>query len=128
MKSNRVFVSFAIEDVKLRDFLIGQKNNDKSPFEFIDMSVKSPWDYNWKEQCRTRIKGCDGMISIITPNTKNASGQLWEMKCAKDENVPVLCIYGYRDYKYSSTIPYEYGVYNIYDWNWDIVKNWLSRI
>ena len=79
----RIFISFAMEDRNLRDFLVGQSKNDNSPFEFVDMSVKEPWDSEWKTKCITKIKGCDGVIAIVTRNTKNASGQLWEIKCAK---------------------------------------------
>ena len=43
-----IFISFAIEDKHLRDFLIGQKNNEKSDIEFKDMSVKQAWDSAWK--------------------------------------------------------------------------------
>ncbi|MFR7764720.1 MAG: hypothetical protein ACLU05_04810 [Anaerococcus obesiensis] len=42
------------------------------------MSVKQPWTSSWKTNCRTKIRSCDGMIAIITSNTKNADGQLWE--------------------------------------------------
>lgn len=84
----RIFISFAIEDKNLRDLLKGQSKNPSSNIEFVDMSVKKPWDFKWKTNCRTRIKGCDGMISIITKNTKNALGQIWEMNCAKQEGVP----------------------------------------
>ena len=83
----RIFISFAVEDKVLRDFLVGQAKNDNSPFEFYDMSVKTPWDHAWKTNCRSKIKGCDGVIAIITSNTKNASGEIWEINCAKDENV-----------------------------------------
>jgi len=38
--SYRIFVSFAIEDEHYRDFLRGQAKNGRSPFEFVDMSVK----------------------------------------------------------------------------------------
>ena len=38
----RVFISFAYEDKVLRDFLEEKTRNEKSPFEFIDMSVKDP--------------------------------------------------------------------------------------
>ena len=62
----RIFISFAIEDENLRDLLKGQARNKNSPFEFVDMSVKQPWDSKWKTNCRIRIKGCDGVISIIT--------------------------------------------------------------
>lgn len=54
--AKRVFISFAIEDVKFRDFLVGQAKNERTPFEFVNMAVKEPWDEKWKTQCRTRIK------------------------------------------------------------------------
>ena len=45
MSKKRIFISFAIEDANLRDLLVGQVKNENSPFEFVDMSVKAPWDY-----------------------------------------------------------------------------------
>jgi hypothetical protein len=66
MSKNRIFISFAIEDKTLRDLLVGQARNEKSPFEFVDMSVKTPWDSAWKTNCRTKIKGCDGVLIIVT--------------------------------------------------------------
>ena len=39
-----VFVAFAIEDETQRDFLKGQSLNTNSPFEYIDMSVKDPYE------------------------------------------------------------------------------------
>ncbi|HFV1349452.1 TPA: hypothetical protein ACH70W_005186 [Escherichia coli] len=35
-----IFVAFAIEDERQRDFLKGQSLNTNSPFEYVDMSVK----------------------------------------------------------------------------------------
>ena len=64
--SNRVFIGFALEDRVYRDFLVGQAKNERSPFEFIDMSVKQPWDENWKANCRSRIRGCDGVIALVS--------------------------------------------------------------
>lgn len=123
----RIFVSFAAEDVRLRDLLKGQARNQKSPFEYIDMSVKTPWDYQWKTNCRTKIKGCDGMIAIITKNSKNADGQIWEIKCAKDEGIPVIAIYG-SDYHYGITVPSECGYVKLVDWTWPNISNWLRSI
>ena len=71
---NRIFVCFAIEDANYRTMLVGQARHEDSPFEFIDMSVKEPWDEKWKTQCRSRIKGCDGVIALISKKTKNAEG------------------------------------------------------
>jgi len=53
----RIFISFAIEDKKYRDFLVAQARNEQTPFDFVDMSVKKPWDPKvWRQKCRTKIK------------------------------------------------------------------------
>jgi hypothetical protein len=44
-----IFVAFAIEDERQRDFLKGQSLNTKSPFEYTDMSVKEAYTSEWKE-------------------------------------------------------------------------------
>src|SRR5699024_30074 len=90
---NRVFISFAIEDKWAKERMVGQALNEKTPFEFVNMAVNEPWSSEWKEKCRTRIKGCDGMIVMVSKNTANASGALWEVSCAKEEGVPVRGIY-----------------------------------
>lgn len=123
----RIFISFAIEDKNLRDLLKGQSRNTNTPFEFVDMSVKQPWDSQWKTRCRTRIKGCDGVISIITQHTRNADGQIWEMKCAKQENIPVIGIYG-NDYHPGISIPNECGHIRLMDWTWPNISNWISKL
>jgi len=127
MATKRIFISFAIEDVTLRDFLVGQAKNKNSPFVFTDMSVKKPWDSAWKTNCRTKIKGCDGMIIIVTKNTKNADGQLWEINCAKDESVPRRGIYGSTDNR-PATLPNELNGVRVVSWTWDNIKNWIDSL
>lgn len=123
----RIFISFAIEDERLRDLLKGQAKNSSSPFEFIDMSVKKTWDSMWRTNCRTRIKGCDGVISIITNNTGEADGQIWEMNCAKQEHVPVVGIYG-NDNHLGVKVPDECGYIRLMDWSWSNILNWINNI
>ena len=108
----------------MRDLLVGQSRNDNCPFEFIDMSVKQPWDSAWKTNCRTKIKGCDGVIAFITRNTPSADGELWEIKCAKEEGIPCLGIWGYNDY-YGS-VPREIMPIRVIDWNWEDIANWIK--
>jgi len=91
--ANRIFISFAVEDSYCRNLLVGQARNAKTPFELVDMSVKSPWLDSWKTRCRTKIKGCDGVIALVSRNTARAAGQLWEVRCARAEGVPVRGIY-----------------------------------
>lgn len=119
----RVFISFAAEDSNLRDLLVGQARNENSPFEFADMSVKKPWDSSWKTNCRIKIKGCDGLLAIITPNTRNAEGQLWEINCAKEEGVPRKGIWGYDNVHPSIN---ELSGVAIANWIWSNIANWLA--
>src|SRR4051794_40907332 len=96
---NRIFISFAIEDANYRTMLAGQAKREGSPFEFIDMSAKKPWEEQWKTQCRSRIKGCDGVIALVSKNTMAADGARWEMKCANEEHIPLIGVYCDKDNK-----------------------------
>jgi hypothetical protein len=92
-----VFIAFAIEDETQRDFLVGQTLHSRVPYEFIDMSVKVPYDNNWKESVRTRIKRSDGVIALVSKNSLYSSGQKWEIACAKEEKKRVLGIWAYTN-------------------------------
>ena len=90
------------------------------------MSVKEPWSSEWKTNCRTKIKGCDGVIGIITNNTRKADGQIWELKCAYEEGLPVLLIYGYTDQR--PTLPIEISGRQVYGWTWENISSFLGRL
>lgn len=90
-----VFVAFAIEDERQRDFLKGQSLSPRAPYEFIDMSVKERYESGWKEKVRTRIRRSDGVIALVSKNSLTSEGQKWEIQCAKDEGKPLLGIWAY---------------------------------
>lgn len=92
-----VFVAFAIEDERQRDFLKGQSLSPRAPYEFIDMSVKEAYDSGWKEKVRTRIKRSAGVIVLVSKNSLTSSGQQWEIACAKQESKPIRGIWAYSD-------------------------------
>ena len=92
-----VFIAFAIEDERQRDFLKGQSLHPRRPFEFIDMSVKEPYDKDWKDRVRTRIRRSHGVIVLVSNNSLSSSGQKWEIQCAKDESKPLRGIWAYKD-------------------------------
>lgn len=123
--SKRVFVSFAMEDEHMRDLLKGQALNTASPFEYTDMSVKEPWSSDWKEKCRARIAGCDGMIALLSKNSLMASGQRWEIKCAIEENVPLVGMYIYKD---DTTTPPEMTNQKIITWTWDAIASFIDSL
>lgn len=123
----RIFISFAVEDSNLRDMLVGQARNANSPFEFVDMSVKEPWSDSWKTRCRTKIKGCDGVIVIITKNSMKADGERWEIKCASEEGVQCLGIWG-NDNHSGVTVPPELPSYKVKDWKWSNISSWINNL
>jgi hypothetical protein len=90
-----VFVAFAMEDERQRNLLKGQSLNTKSPFEYIDMSVKEAYESEWKERVRTRIRRSDGVIALISKNSLSSDGQKWEIRCAKEERKPLRGIWAY---------------------------------
>ena len=93
--TKRVFVAFAIEDERQRDLLKGQSLHPKSTFEYIDLSVKEAYVTGWKDKVRTRIKGCDGVIALVSKNSAASEGEKWEIECAKEENKPIVGIRAY---------------------------------
>jgi len=86
-----------------------------------------PWDEKWKTQCRSRIKGCDGMIALVSKNTKNASGALWEVKTSKEEKVPVRGIYTTADER-PTTLPAEFSGVTVVSWTWLNIKAFLNSL
>ena len=110
-----VFVAFAIEDERQRDFLKGQSLHPRAPFEFIDMSVKEPYDTGWKERVRTRIRRSHGVIVLVSKNSLNSSGQRWEIQCARDEGKQIRGIWAYKDDRTSlaGVVTYEWSDANI---------------
>ncbi|MBB3753802.1 hypothetical protein FHT44_006324 [Mycolicibacterium sp. BK634] len=95
--SKVVFIAFAIEDERQRDFLKGQSLHARAPFDFIDMSVKEPYDSGWKDKVRTRIRRSHGVIVLVSENSLSSTGQQWEIQCARDEGKPIRGIWAYTD-------------------------------
>ncbi|MEN9326003.1 MAG: hypothetical protein RI943_424 [Bacteroidota bacterium] len=123
----KIFISFAIEDETYRDYLVQQAKNERSPFNFVDMSVKKPWSEDeWKKRCRTKIKRCDGMIVMLSKNTFHSSGVRWEIKCAKDERIPVIGMHIKKNNK--GAVPPELKGIPIIEWTWENLSRSLNKI
>ena len=117
-----VFVAFAIEDIRQRDFLKGQSLNPKSPFEYIDMSVKEAYNKEWKERVQIRIRRSDGVIVLVSKNSLTSSGQKWEIECAKEEKKKILGIWAYTDDRTNIV-----GV-NTKAWTWGNIKDFIDLL
>lgn len=117
-----IFVAFAIEDERQRDFLKGQSLNTDSPFEFVDMSVKEAYKAEWKTKVRTRIRRSDGVIVLVSKNSLSSSGQKWEVACAKEEKKRILGIWAYKDDRTNLE-----GV-NTKVWSWKTIENFIDDL
>lgn len=117
-----VFVAFAIEDERQRDFLKGQSLHTDCPFEYIDMSVKEAYDANWKDRVRTRIRRSDGVIALVSASSLTSSGQKWEIACAKEEGKPILGVWAYTDDR-TTLVGVTTRV-----WTWDTIANFINGL
>jgi len=90
------------------------------------MSVKEPWDDQWKTRCRIKIKGCDGVIALLSKKTWNAAGARWEMKCAIEEGIPIIGVHIHKDDK--GAIPPELKGKKVIEWTWAGIKRFLDSL
>lgn len=124
--AKRIFTSFAIEDERMRDLFVGQARLERVPYELVDMSVKEPWSDSWKTRCRTKIKGCDGVVVLITKNLKQADGARWEIKCAKEEGIPVIGVYiGEAN---ANDAPIELNGIRKINWTWPGIASFVNGL
>jgi len=121
----RIFIAFAKEDQRYRDFLVGQASLKSSPFDFFDFSVKEPWDEKWKTNCRSKIKGCDGLIALISKNTASADGELWEIGCSYEEEIPTMLMWINAE---RPAVPTLISGKRINVWSWDNLVSFIQGL
>ncbi|PIR17269.1 MAG: hypothetical protein COV46_04500 [Deltaproteobacteria bacterium CG11_big_fil_rev_8_21_14_0_20_49_13] len=116
------FISFDFDhDEFLRIALVGQANNDDSPFEIIDRSVKEHLTGDWKVKVKGRIQRANLVIVICGQHTHNASGVAAELQITKDAGKPYFLLKGYSDK--NCTWPTTAGQQDkMYDWTWPNLK------
>ena len=61
------------------------------------LTVKQPYDTQWKERVRTRIRRSDGVIALVSANSLTSTGQKWEIACAIEEGKPVRGIWAFSN-------------------------------
>ena len=64
------------------------------------------------------------MIVLISKHLKNADGAIWEIKCAKEEGIPILGLYmkgcGILD------TPYELNNIKKVTWTWAVIASFVN--
>lgn len=125
MGQPRIFISFAKEDIRYRDLLVGQGQNHDTPFTFQDMSLAEPFDSKWKTRCRAKIRNCHGFIALLSKKTWRATGARWEMQCAAEEEIPSIGIHIHADNK-GATPPELQG--RLIEWRWNRIAAFIQHI
>lgn len=93
MTIKQFFLTYAKNDRDIRDRFVGEAVERMLPMRFTEMTVKKPWDDQWKTQCRYRIRGSSGLIVLISPHLESDTGALWEVRCAEETGTPILGVY-----------------------------------
>jgi len=124
MAKKKVFVSFDFDNDKvLKDFIIGQSKLPDSPFEVIDHSLKEAApEKDWEEKARRAIKRSEIVIVMVGPSTYRASGVLKEVRMAREEEIKIIQVIGYKDGNYTA-VP---NAGRLYSWNWENLKKLLN--
>ncbi|MDP4148550.1 MAG: TIR domain-containing protein [Bacteroidota bacterium] len=117
LSRTKVYISFDYDrDKALKDLLVGQANNEGSPFEIADGSLhEAEPDDEWEEKARERIGRADTVIVLLGHKTHRAPGVLKEVKIARELGKRVIQIIGYKDRQYTR-VP-QGGV--LYNWTWE---------
>ena len=124
----RAFISFDFDhDEELRDALIGQVKNPDSPFNIADWSVHEPFDSNWRERVRSRIRRTDLTIVICGEHTHTASGVAAEVTITQEENKPYFLLWG-RPNKTCTKPRSAFSKDKIYKWTWENLKQLIAGV
>lgn len=119
----RVFISFHVEDEAQVELLRQQAKDERFDIEFIDYSVKEPFDNKWKTRCAERIKRSSVFICMIGPETYRREAVLWEINKAYELGKKVIGVRIYRDKNHKIPKPLKDNNAKIMYWNLsDIAK------
>jgi hypothetical protein len=121
--ASRAFVSFEMEDRWARDFLAQHARDKRIPFEFLDYSIKEPFESQWKTNARARIARTKGTIVLIGPSTARAEAVLWEVDETLRQGHRLFGIQINKGKTYQAPV----GVSRVVRWNFQDIANELAR-
>jgi hypothetical protein len=123
--ASRAFVSFELEDVWARNFLRQHARTADIQFEFIDYSVKVPFETKWKTNVKARIARTKGTIVLIGPTTRRSEAVLWEIAETKRQSHGIFGIQINRDRTYA--VPPGIPARRVIRWNFEAIARELAR-
>lgn len=114
-----------MEDRWARDFLRQHARQAGIPFQFVDYSIKEPFESKWKTNVKARIGVSKGTIVLIGPTTSGASAVLWEIAETKRQGHPMFGIQINRDKTYR--VPAGLPASRVIRWDFAAIARELNR-
>ncbi|WP_019528600.1 TIR domain-containing protein [Dasania marina] len=124
MAQPRAFISFEMEDKWARDFLSQHAKDQKNDIQFYDYSVKTPFESQWKTECKKRIAATKGTIVLIGETTYKSEAVLWEIAETIRQDHYIFGIQINKDKIHS--IPTGLPSKNVIRWDFYQMINWLN--
>lgn len=123
----RVFISFHMADQAQVELLRHQAKDDRFGLEFIDYSVKEPFDEKWKTQCTERINRCSVVVVMIGEDTHAREAVLWEINKAYELGKKVIGVRIYKDENHTVPEQMEENNARITDWSLEHIQEEIDR-
>jgi hypothetical protein len=100
------------------NLLRSQAKDDRFDLDFIDYSVKEPWDTpQWRAHCADRIAQTSTLIVMIGPGTYQRPAVLWEIEEAYRQGKRVIGVRIYKDAQHPIPAPMVSKRAKIVRWN-----------
>ena len=125
--SKRVFISFHMEDEAQVQLLRQQAKDERYDIEFIDYSVKEPFDEKWKTQATERIEQSSVFFVMIGPETYKRDAVIWEINKAYELRKKVVGIRIYKNKNHQVPEPLLKNRAKIIDWNLEDLSSELKE-
>ncbi|WP_028058914.1 TIR domain-containing protein [Candidatus Solirubrobacter pratensis] len=123
--AHRAFVSFEMEDRWARDFLRQHARQKGIGFEFVDYSIKEPFENKWKTNAKARIALTRGTIVLIGPTTYASDAVLWEIAETTRQGHPVFGVQINSDKTYR--VPTGIATSRVTRWDFSAIARELNR-
>ncbi len=117
------FISFAFEDIRIRDLFVGQSRHSETPWDIADHSAHEPFTENWRSQMRRRIARSDVVIQLIGRDTHQAEGAIWEVQAALELGIPAFGIWVSKQDR--GPLPRCFRPEHVIDWNWESIAQMI---
>jgi hypothetical protein len=123
--AHRAFVSFELEDAWARNFLRRHAHTASIPVEFIDYSIREPFESRWKTNVKKRIAQTAGTIVLIGPTTSESDAVRWEIQETKRQGHPLLGVQINKDQTHR--IPTGLPASRVRRWNFSAISREMEK-